>query len=128
MKHLDPLLGALLSNEELGELLKLNKSLLVSGLENLGRRGIVLDLEALPSDPFPLKTIFLRWLVSVNRERIANLQEPVVTYELIMKCPLWKIVPAPLRRIAVNSGGLNSTVKTVRQQARATGINNPRRR
>lgn len=128
MKDLDPLLAALASSQELGDLLKKNKALLIEGLQDLGRRGIILDLEALPSEPYPLKTIFLAWLMSVNRERIANLQEPIVTYELVMRCPLWKVVPAPLRRVSLTTQGLNVPVKTVRQQTQVQGINSSRNR
>lgn len=129
-KHpLDALARQLLTNEELSRYYHDYEALLVPGLEDLGRTGIMLDLEALPTSPLPLKKIFLMWLMAVNRGRIDKLQQPIITYELVMQCPIWKYFAPPFRRISMTRDGILNAqaAKSINQQGKARGINRSRR-
>jgi hypothetical protein len=42
---------------------------------------------------------FVRWLFEVNRRRLEQGLELMVTYNIIKQCPLWKIIPMPYRNI-----------------------------
>lgn len=42
---------------------------------------------------------FVRWLFEVNRRRLEQGHELMVTYDIIKQCPLWKIIPMPYRNI-----------------------------
>ena len=125
---IDPLIALLANDEQLAHLYEGYAGLLIEQLDTIGRRGIILDLDSLPSEPYPLKKLFLMWLMSVNRERINRLQQPIVTYDLVMKCPLWKVVSPPFRPLKLETGALNnaSAFKTVRQRTDPKGINKSR--
>lgn len=73
--------------------------------------GMVLDLNSLPNDPIPFKEAFIKWLIEVNMPRLESGQQPVITYEVIMKCPLWRLVRPPLKRLEMTQEGLFSQPK-----------------
>ena len=127
---LDAIVRALYGDESLAAYYNSYKALLVAGLEGIGRNGIMLDLELLPGEPYHFKKLFLMWLMAVNKPRIENGEQPIVTFELVMQCPLWKFIAPPFRRISMTRDGINGaqTAKTVNQQRPARGINRSRRR
>jgi hypothetical protein len=55
-----------------------------------------LDLSALPKEPFSFKEVFLKWALQANQPRIEQGQAPIFTLKLVLACPLWKLVKAPL--------------------------------
>ena len=61
--------------------------------------GLFLDIGALPTSPLDIKSAVVKWLISVNLERIKQHQEPVFDLRLVLKCPVWNFVKPPLRRI-----------------------------
>jgi hypothetical protein len=89
-------LSALLHEMWMEEAYKNYSGLVVGSLtEKAGQRGLILDLDSLPSKPLPFKEIFIRWLLKVNQPRIIAGEKPIITYELAMQCPLWKAIPPP---------------------------------
>jgi hypothetical protein len=74
--------------------------------------GMVLDLNSLPNAPIPFKDIFIMWLIEINMPRIESGQPPIITYDLISRCPLWKIIRPPLKRLTMTREGLFSKTKT----------------
>jgi hypothetical protein len=42
---------------------------------------------------------FIRWLFEVNRRRLEQGLELMVTYDIIKQCPLWKVIPMPYRNL-----------------------------
>lgn len=65
--------------------------------------GYLLDLGALSME---LADVFLRWMTEINYERISHNEQPIMTLELAMKCPLWKVVDPPIRRISLTQEGM----------------------
>lgn len=75
--------------------------LLLSVNDQLSTRGFILDLNSLPLKPYPFKELFIRWLIVINKNRILSGHAIIVTRELIMKCPIWKIVKCPIIKITL---------------------------
>jgi len=89
-------LSALLNEAWLEDAYKENRGMMVLSLKDqLGMRGLILDLDSLPSQPLPFKEIFIKWILKVNQPRIEAGEKPLVTVELALKCPLWKAIDPP---------------------------------
>lgn len=67
---------------------------------------LMLDLNALPQEPFNFKEVFLRWALQANEANIQRGREPIFPYELIKQCPLWKLVAAPWVSVKLTKEGL----------------------
>lgn len=103
----------------------LQKGILIPSIEKqLSTVGWILDLNSLPTKPFQFKELFIRWLISINRQRIEKGLEIIVTYQIIRMCPLWNIVKCPIKRItltkeslfnkpSIGSNGTTGTIGTV---------------
>lgn len=90
--------------------------------------GMILDLDALPTKPPGLKEAVIKWLISVNLTRLKGGEDPIITLQLVLKCPVWKIVRPPLKRIKLTKEALfnKPTVKTIGQKAKPGSINKKR--
>lgn len=62
-------------------------------------QGLFLDLNSLPTAPLDLKTAVIKWIINVNMPRLISNREPIVTLDLVLKCPVWKIIKPPLKKI-----------------------------
>lgn len=124
---LDPLLRGLSSDEELADYYRTYSDILVAGVQELGREGIMMDLDSLPTEPYPLKKVFLMWLMAVNKDRFKRLLPPIITYELVMQCPLWKFMAPPFRRVPMTKDALLG-LKSINQKPSGGRINKSRRR
>jgi hypothetical protein len=87
-----------------------------------GKNVLVLDLDNLPSKPIPCKEIFIRWWLQVNEPRILKGEDPVITYSIAKMCPIWKLIPMPIRPIGVSKLHKLPSIKTISQQIKPTGI------
>lgn len=74
-------------------------------------RGMILDLDSLPTLPVGIKEAVIRWLISVNLTRLKNGEDPIITLQLVLKCPVWKIVPPPIKRITMKKEKLLNSPK-----------------
>lgn len=91
-----------LQTEIITELYKEYKGIfLTSTTEQLTLAGYVLDLNSLPTHPIPFKELFIRWLISVNRQRIENGQGVFVSRELVLRCPLWRVIACPIKKLTL---------------------------
>lgn len=63
--------------------------------------GTFLDLNSLPSEPVNLKSIVIRWLIQANLPRINAGMDPIFPMSLIMRCPIWRFIRPPIRRIGL---------------------------
>ena len=90
--------------------------------------GMILDLDSLPSIPPGLKEAVIKWLVNVNLSRITRGDEPIVTLELALKCPVWKIVRPPLVKLKLSKEDVfnKPKVKSIGQKAPVKNINKKR--
>ena len=84
------------------ELYKSYKGILIPSVSSqLSTQGFILDLDSLPIAPIPFKEFFIRWLVSVNKDRIENNQPIIITTGIVLACPIWKAIKCPLKRITL---------------------------
>lgn len=109
---------------------KEQRAIFVHDLEKPDSKGLILDLDALPTKPAGLKEAVIRWLISVNLTRLRNDEEPLVTLSLVLKCPVWKIVNPPLKRITLTKEKMfnKPKVKTLGQKASVGSINKKQKR
>ncbi len=56
---------------------------------------------------------FIRWLFEVNRRRLEQGLELMVTYHIIKQCPLWKIIPMPYRNLKMTKEGMAELNKLI---------------
>lgn len=95
------------SNAYLQDYLKENRAMILSELDFEVNTFSIIDLDALPTTPVDFKEVLLRWLIAVNKPRIDNGENPIVTFDLIKLCPIWKIVPLKVRKIPLNRSSIN---------------------
>jgi len=89
------------------ELYKSYKGILLPSVDKqLSHHGLILDLDSLPQAPIPFKELFIRWLISVNRDRINKGDSVIVTKEIVLQCPLWRIIKCPLKRLTLTKEGM----------------------
>ena len=88
--------------------------LLPSMSSQLSTQGLILDLDSLPLKPLPFKELFIRWVISVNKKRISKKESILITKEIVLQCPLWKIVKCPLKKMNLTKEGMfNKPKKSV---------------
>ena len=89
------------------EMYKSYKGILLPSVDNqLSKNGLYLDLDSLPLEPIPFKELFIRWLISINKDRLARGQEIFVTRGIVLTCPLWRAIKCPLRSIKLTKEGM----------------------
>ena len=79
------------------------------------------DLNVLPIEPVNLRSAFIKWLIKVNEPRLRSGQDLMITYEIVKRCPLWKITPMPFRALSLNRRALNKPVGTIGSIASKSG-------
>ena len=95
------------------EMYKTYKAFLLPSLKDqLSRTGLILDLNSLPLKPYPFKELFIRWLISINRDRLTKGQPIIINKSIVMMCPLWRIVKCPLKHIVLTKEGMFNKPKT----------------
>jgi len=89
------------------------KAILIPSItKQLSTAGWMLDLNSLPTTPFPFKELFIRWLISINKQRIQKNEPIVVTLSIIKMCPLWKIVKCPIKSIKLTKESMFNRPKS----------------
>lgn len=101
------------------------RGIIIDSMSNNPVKGLYLDLNSLPDEPFPFKTIFIKWLISVNLDRIKKGEEIVTDISVVLKCPIWKVIKAPIKSISMNKESLfnKPTVTTLGKKTRPGSIN-----
>lgn len=61
---------------------------------------------------------FIRWLFEVNRRRLEQGLDLMVTYDIIKQCPLWKVIPMPYRNIKLTKTVVSALGKLIPEQKR----------
>jgi hypothetical protein len=93
-----------------------------------GDKLLVLDLDSLPTKPLPFKEVFLRWALTANEGRMLNGDDPIFPYALVKTCPLWKVIPMPIKTLKLTKEGLfnKPSIKTASAQPKVSSINRAR--
>ena len=86
---------------------------------------MILDLDNLPVKPFKFKEVFIRWMLQMNEGRIMNGEEPILTYNLAKRCPIWKICKMPIKSAGISKDSLLKppSLKTVSRISQPKNIN-----
>lgn len=80
--------------------------LLPSMTKQLSISGLILDLDSLPLKPVPFKELFIRWLILINKDRLAKGLPVFISQQIVRTCPLWNIVKCPLKKINLTKEGM----------------------
>ena len=90
-----------------------------------GMQLLVLDLNNLPTKPIPFKEVFIRWMMQANESRIMNGEEPILTYDLAKRCPIWKLIKMPVKSMTMSRDKIMKApkIQTVRKQNTPKNIN-----
>ena len=86
---------------------------------------ITINLQQLPQSPVNFAEILIRWIIFVNKPRIEAGKEILITYDIIKKCPIWKIIKMPIKTLKATRTALNKPVGPVpaRKMASIGSIN-----
>jgi hypothetical protein len=104
-------------DEFITEFLTNNRVILIPALKSSLNSMYMLSLDELPVQPVNFREILLRWIIFVNRKRIENGEEIIITYDIIKRCPIWKVLSKmPLKSIKLESKAMNRPVKPVTVQ------------
>ncbi len=68
------------------------------------------DLTALPTEPIDFRTAFVKWLIKINEPRLRVGKDLLITYDIVRRCPLWKVVPMPFRPISLTPEAVSEAV------------------
>jgi len=83
------------------------KAILLPDVNNqLSTTGLLLDLNSLPINPVPFKELFIKWLILINRDRLAKGQSILINEIIVKSCPLWKLIRCPLKKITLTKVGM----------------------
>ena len=83
------------------------KAIILPSVNNqLSTSGLILDLDSLPVHPVPFKELFIRWLISINKKRIAQGEQVFVSRESVLSCPLWRLIKCPLKSLKLTKEGM----------------------
>jgi hypothetical protein len=96
-----------LKEDWITDLYKSYKGILLPSVEKqLSMTSLFLDLDSLPSKPYHFKELFIRWLISINKQRISRNEPIIVNKAIVLMCPLWRIVKCPLKKIKLTKEGM----------------------
>lgn len=112
---------------------KANELKRLQALMVLPVEGLLLDLTKIPTRPPGIKDALIKWIIKANEDRIAHGDKVLVTKELILACPLWKVIPIPFANLeltpeALFNGSLNQTPKGNIGKPQKGAINRSRKR
>jgi len=89
------------------DLYKSYKGILLPSIKKqLSMSSLFLDLNSLPTKPYPFKELFIRWLISINKQRISRNEHIIINKAIVLMCPLWRIVKCPLSKIQLTKEGM----------------------
>jgi hypothetical protein len=98
------------------------KAILLPSLDKqLSTSGLMLDLNSLPSIPVNFKELFIRWLILINKDRIEKKQSILITKEIVLKCPIWKVVKCPLKKITLTKESMFNAPKPTSGSKKTVG-------
>ena len=91
------------------------KAILIPSMnKQLSVSGLILDLDSLPIRPIPFKELFIRWLIAINKDRLARGLPVFINQTVVRTCPLWNLIKCPLKKIKLTKEGMfNKPTKTV---------------
>jgi len=84
-----------------------NRGIVVPAVSRSLNSILFINLQQLPRQPVNFPEILLRWIIYVNRKRIENDQEILITYEIIKSCPIWQVIDMPIKNLKLTKESLN---------------------
>lgn len=87
--------------------LQKNRALVIPSIDKSLKSILFINLQQLPRHPINFAEILLRWIIHVNRKRIENGEEILMTFDVIKQCPIWKVIDMPIKSLKLNRESLN---------------------
>lgn len=101
--------STLFQDKFVSDYLQKNSAVLVPSINKSLTSFLLIDLQQLPTSPVNFAEILIRWIIAVNRKRIENDEQIIITFELIKRCPIWKIISMPVKSIKASPESFNKT-------------------
>jgi hypothetical protein len=96
---------ALERDEYVNELLRDKTSLVIPQINHqLGTIGLI-DLSRLD---VKMRDVLMKWLLGVNRLRLQQGLPPMITFDLVKRCPIWQFINIPYKDVALTKEALNA--------------------
>lgn len=99
--------NSLFQDKFISDYLQKNRGIIVPSVSRSLNSILFINLQQLPRQPINFPEILLRWIIFVNRKRIENGEEILITYEIIKSCPIWKVIEMPITRLNLTKESLN---------------------
>lgn len=79
--------------------LKENGTLVIPFINHHLKAMASLDLRELHPN---VREYLIRWLIEVNRRRLENGEQMLITYSIIKQCPIWKSIKMPYKLLKLD--------------------------
>lgn len=99
----------LFQDKFISDYLQKNRGIIVPSVSRSLNSILFINLQQLPRTPVNFPEILLRWIIFVNRKRIENNEEIIITYEIIKSCPIWKVIEMPIKNLSLTKESLNKS-------------------
>lgn len=100
---------SLFQDKFISDYLLKNRGIVVPAVSRSLNSILFINLQQLPRQPVNFPEILLRWIIYVNRKRIENDQEILITYEIIKSCPIWQVIDMPIKNLKLTKESLNKS-------------------
>ena len=101
--------SSLFQDKFISDYLLKNRGIIVPVVSKSLNSILFINLQQLPRQPVNFPEILLRWIIYVNRKRIENDQEILITYEIIKSCPIWQVIDMPIKNLKLTKESLNKS-------------------
>jgi hypothetical protein len=105
--------SVLFQDKFISEYLQKNSAILLPFVNKSLTSFFLIDLQQLPSSPINFAEILLRWIIAANKKRIENDEEIIITFDLIKRCPIWKVINMPVKSIKATPESFNKSKSPV---------------
>jgi hypothetical protein len=100
----------LFQDKFISDYLQKNRAILITSVNKSLNSILFIDLSELPiTNNINFPELLLRWIISVNKSRLEKGLDIIITYDIIKKCPIWKIVGMPIKSIKLDKQSLNKS-------------------
>ena len=92
------------------EYLQKNTKVLIPFINHESMTIFGVDLTVLPTKPVDYRAAFIKWLIKVNEPRLRAGNDLLITYDIVKRCPLWRMIPMPFRSLELTKVALRKPV------------------
>lgn len=117
--------SSLFQDQFISDYLQKNRVIIMPAVNKSLNSILAINLQQLPLQPVNFAEILIRWIIFVNKKRIENDQEIIITFEIIKRCPIWKVIQMPINSLKLTPESLNKPIGPgiMRKTSRIGSIN-----